>query len=327
MATKTSNYITIRKASKKYGFTLTFLRNKIFDGLLDSRKEYVKYKSPPSANGSHCMRQVIVVNEDQVKKFKPWKPKQPPSEAWIRQQTRDGFTQKQMAIKWGINEHRLRERILELGLARSPVEAGKLRHRKDRPHLEKVEILPTAKALKPKTRRSEVFHGTLKWVDSLDKMPTQKEIEKHAIPGLISEWLIKSMIETRSYRGLGLLEVENQQERDCPKSLPQQFRQTAGKPFRSSIPEEILARAEKMREEGMSYRGIANDLGINRHTLRYALSPEVRKYYKKYRKDNKERIDARMKKYCKNNRERINAYFREYRKKHPRRKNDTIPQN
>jgi len=201
-----AKYITVREAGKKYGFTLMFLRNKIFNGLLDSRKEYVKYKPPHNANGSHCMRQVIVVNEDQVKKLKRWEPKQPPSEAWIRQQTRDGFTQKQMAIKWGINGHRLRKRICELGLSRSPTEAGKLRHRKDRPYIEKAEILPVVKAQKPKTIRSEVFHGTLKWVDSLDKMPTQEEIDEHVIPGLMSEWLIKSMIETRPYRKLGKLE-------------------------------------------------------------------------------------------------------------------------
>jgi len=63
----TAKYITVREAGKKYGFTLMFLRNKIFNGLLDSRKEYVKYKPPHNANGSHCMRQVIVVNEDQVR--------------------------------------------------------------------------------------------------------------------------------------------------------------------------------------------------------------------------------------------------------------------
>lgn len=303
-----SKYITIREAGKKYGFTLNFLRNKIFNGLLDSRKEYVKYKPPHNTNKSYCMRQVIVVNEDQVKKLKPWEPKELPSEAWIRQQTRRGFTQRQMAIKYGINEHRLRERICELGLSRSATEAGKLRHRKDRPYIEKVEILPVAKALKPKTRRSEVFHGTLKWVDSLDKMPTQEEIEEHIVPGLMSKWLIKSMIETRPYRKLELL------------SSPQRFRQAAGKPFQSSIPEEILARAKQMKEDGMSYWGIARTLGINRHTLRYALSSEVREQMKKYREDNEEKIEARMEKYRKNNRERINAYMREYRKDHPRSK-------
>ena len=136
-----AEYITMKEASKKYGFTLSFLRNKICDGLLDSRKEYVKYKPPYNTKGSHCMRRVIVVNEDQVKKLKLWEPKKPPSEAWIRQHIRSGFTQKQMAIKYDINEHRLSKAIHELGLARSPAEVGQLRLRKDKPHIEKAKIL------------------------------------------------------------------------------------------------------------------------------------------------------------------------------------------
>ena len=201
-----AKYITMREASKKYGFTLSFLRSKICDGLLDSRKEYVKYKPPYHAKGSHCMRRVIVVNEDQVKKLKLWEPKKPPSGAWIRQHIRRGFTQKQMAIKYDINEHRLSKAIHELGLARSPEEVGQLRLRKDKPHVEKAKILPVVKPPKSMPEHAEMFYDTLKWVDSLNKMPTQEEIEEHIIPGFISEWLIGSMIETRPYRKLGKLE-------------------------------------------------------------------------------------------------------------------------
>jgi len=149
-----------------------------------------------------------VVNENQVKKLKRRGPKPPPSALWIRLATKRGLTQKQMAIKWGISARRMRERILELGLARSPVEAGKLRHKKNRPQVKKVKRVrrPVIRTLRYRSEHSKVFYDTLCWVDSLNEMPTQEEIEKHVIPGLMSKWLIESMLETRPYRKLSKLE-------------------------------------------------------------------------------------------------------------------------
>jgi len=149
------------------------------------------------------------VNEDQVKKLKRHTPKQPPSAPWIKLATKRGLTQKQMAIKWGISARRMRARILELGLARSPVEAGKLRHKKNRPQVKKAKRVrrPVIRTLRYRSEHSKVFYDTLCWVDSLNEMPTEEEMKKHVIPGLMSEWLIKSMIETRLYRKLKPLKI------------------------------------------------------------------------------------------------------------------------
>lgn len=97
------------------------------------------------------------------------------------------------------------------------------------------------------------------------------------------------------------------------------------KSFRSSISEEKLAKARKMREDGMFYQEIADSLGVTRSTLQYALNPEARKckkeycennkdkkaeYDKEYHKDNKDRLVQ----YRKDNRERILECKKEYRK-------------
>jgi len=54
-------------------------------------------------------------------------------------------------------------------------------------------------------KRKEAFKEALDWVDSLTEMPTKKEIKKHVVPWLISEWLIGSMIQTRPERHLSQL--------------------------------------------------------------------------------------------------------------------------
>jgi len=89
------------------------------------------------------------------------------------------------------------------------------------------------------------------------------------------------------------------------------------KPFRSSIPEEKLTRARKMRKEGMSYQKIADDLGIAYSTLRYAISPGVRKRNKEWYEENKERNKESCRKWHKDHPGYSKEKSKEWRKNHP----------
>lgn len=82
-----------------------------------------------------------------------------------------------------------------------------------------------------------------------------------------------------------------------------------------------VAKARKLREEGLLYREIGDILGVHRETIRYWLDPSARQhiaqYRTKYRQENKEKIKQHNAEYYQENKEKILQYQAKYRRENP----------
>ena len=79
---------------------------------------------------------------------------------------------------------------------------------------------------------------------------------------------------------------------------------------------EMIAKAQEMRETGMSYAKIGAVLGVSHSTIRYQLDPKCKEYHAGYRTEHEDEKNEYMRGYHVENRDRCNARSKAYAEEH-----------
>jgi len=192
-------YLTIKEASIKYSISGTSLCKWRNNGHVRSMIKPVVFNRYQGDKIIRVHRDLIFLNEDDIARTVK-KSSSQPTKKWILEMLAQGKTQKQMAKASLISEDKLKRHMVRLKIqSRTRTQAAHLASHHNRVH--PVDVQHRGEAPK----RKAVFRRILKWVDSLDKMPTRKEIEAQSDRRFMHPVDIESLIETRPYRKLSKL--------------------------------------------------------------------------------------------------------------------------